>query len=120
MKIFELIFSNWEVVCILCGIVINLVALVYNFWRFCRSDKAQNATAWLEILNAARKLEEEAEGISGYNAAQKLEYVLTQLREFSEERGFAFDEKAVTEQVNADIAFTKAVNAVANQDETLS
>ena len=119
MKVFEAILSNWELICVACGIVVNLAALVYNFVRFFRSDRSQNALAWLELLGAARKFEQEAEGYATYNAAQKLEYVLERLREFSEEKGIAFERERLIEQINADIAFSKEVNAKTYEDESL-
>ena len=52
-----------------------------------------------------------AEGFPSYTSAEKLQYVLSRLRIFTAELGCDFDEAALTERIEADIAFSKEVNA---------
>lgn len=103
--------QNWEMICICFGILVNLAGLAYNIFKFCRAGHAKNAANWIAVLEAARNFEQEAEGFADYSAAEKLQYVLSRLRVFTAELGYAFDEERLIAQIEADIAFSKAVNA---------
>ena len=108
MEFFE---SNWEFLCILFGVLVNLAGLVYNVYKLYRSGCAKSAGNWLAILEAARQYEKEAERFTEYSSAEKLQYVLSRLRVFTAELGCAFDEERLIAQIEADIAFSKEVNA---------
>ncbi|MBQ3483859.1 MAG: hypothetical protein IJA78_06795 [Clostridia bacterium] len=111
MNFLTWITENWELVCILLGVLVNAAALVYNIYKLCRSGKLRASQNWLELLEAARRFEVEAEGFAEYSSAEKLHYVLSRLRNYAAELGCAYDEERLIEQINNDIAFTKAVNA---------
>ena len=111
MNILLWLNQNWELICICFGILVNLAGLVYNVLKFCRSGQARQAADWLAVLEAAREFEKEAEAFADYSAAEKLQYVLSRLRVFTAELGCSFDEERLTAQIEADIAFSKAVNA---------
>ena len=102
---------NWEFICILFGILVNLAGLVYNVYKFCRSGRAKVAHNWLAVLEAARQYEKEAEGFPEYSSAEKLQYVLSRLRIFTAKLGCEYDEERLVAQIEADIAFSKEVNA---------
>ncbi|MBQ9099509.1 MAG: hypothetical protein IJY50_08810 [Clostridia bacterium] len=102
---------NWELICICLGVLVNALGLVYNICRSFRAGRTKSAEDWLAILEAAREYECEAERLVHYDAAEKLQYVLSRLRLFVAERGCSFDESAMIEQIEADIAFSKQVNS---------
>ena len=102
---------NWELIFICFGILVNLAGVAYNIYKFYRAGHNKSAAMWICVLDAAREYEKEAEAFVHYTAAEKLQYVLSRLRVFTAELGFTFDEERMTEQINADIAFSKAVNA---------
>ena len=103
--------ENWELICICFGILVNAAGVAYNICKLCRSGHAKSAARWLTILEAARQYEIEAERFEDYTAAEKLHYVLSRLRTLSAELGIPFDEARLTAQIEADIAFSKEVNA---------
>jgi hypothetical protein len=103
--------QSWETICICFGILVNLAGLAYNVFKLCRSGHARQAADWLVVLEAARELEKEAESIPGLTAAEKLQYVLSRLQVVTEELGCEFDKDRIEAQIEADIAFSKAVNA---------
>lgn len=111
MGVMEWIHANWELIFICLGVIVNAAGLVYNIIKFCSTGKAKNAANWIAILQAAREYEKEAEGYAEYTSAEKLQYVLSRLRMFTAELGCAYDEAALTDQIEADIAFSKEVNA---------
>lgn len=117
MRIVEWIVANREIAAIVLGILVNALGLAYNIYKFARSGKAKNLQNWLRILEAARRYEAEAETCAGYTAAEKLNYVLSHLRVYAAELGYPYDEERFTAQVEADIAFSKDVNA--GKSETL-
>ena len=110
MAFFESITKNWELICVFFGIVVNAVCVVYNLIGVCRSGEG-GAEVWLTLLSAAREYEIEAERLSAYSAAEKLQYVLSRLRALCAEFDYPFEEEKLVEQIRADIAFSKAVNA---------
>ena len=110
MEWMQWIGANRELIFLCLGVLINVAGLVYNIVKFCRTGRARNAETWIRILQAAREYEEEAEGFASYTSAEKLQYVLSRLRTFTAELGVAFDEAALTAQIEEDIAFSKAVN----------
>jgi hypothetical protein len=103
--------QNWEMICIAFGVLVNTLGLVYNIYRLCRSGQGKHAQDWLAVLDAARELELEAEACTSFTAAEKLQYVLSGLNAFMAERGCRFDEESLIARVEADIAFSKRVNA---------
>ncbi len=110
MAFFEWITANWELICVFFGIIVNAVCVVYNLIEaFCSEEGS--AKAWIALLEAAREYEIEAERFSTYSGAEKLQYVLTRLRALAAEFDHPFDEEKLVEQIRADIAFSKAVNA---------
>lgn len=111
MGFFEWLNVNWELIVICFGILVNLAGVAYNIYKFYRAGNNKSAAMWLCVLEAAREYEQEAEAFPHYTAAEKLQYVLSRLRVFTAEMGILFDEEALIEQISADIAFSKAVNA---------
>ena len=63
------------------------------------------------MLEAAREYEMEAERFVGYTSAEKLNYVLSRLRTLAAELGCPFREEEMVAQIEADIAYSKGVNA---------
>ncbi|MBR6728274.1 MAG: hypothetical protein IKM08_08795 [Clostridia bacterium] len=111
MEFFQWIRENWDLILVVFGIAVNVLGLVYNIYKLCRAGKAKSAANWMRITEAARQYEIEAEGFPSYTSAEKLQYVLSRLRIFTAELGCDFDEAALTERIEADIAFSKEVNA---------
>ncbi|MBE6703238.1 MAG: hypothetical protein E7585_07515 [Ruminococcaceae bacterium] len=111
MNILQWINGNWQLICICFGLLFNMAGLIYNICKSCRSGRMGNAADWIAVIEAARQYEKEAEGFADYSAAEKLQYVLARLRVFTAELGCQFDEERITAQIEADIAFSKAVNA---------
>lgn len=107
----EWLQTNWEFICILFGILVNALGLAYNVYKFYRSGCAKSSANWLAILEAMRQYEREAEAFTEYSSAEKLQYVLSRLRVFTSDLGCGFDEEKLIAQVEADIAFSKEVNA---------
>lgn len=110
MKVLQWIDENWELICICVGLLFNLIGLIYNILRARRCGALTNAADWLAILEAARQYEKEAERFTEYSGAEKLQYVLSRLRVFAADLGCYFDEEAVIDQIETDIAFSKEVN----------
>lgn len=111
MAFVQWIRANWDLILVLFGVAVNALGLVYNVCKLCRTGKAKNAVNWIKILEAARQYEVEAERFGDYSSEEKLQYVLSRLRVFTAELGCTFDEAALTAEIEADIAFSKAVNA---------
>jgi hypothetical protein len=107
--------QNWELICICFGILVNAVGVAYNIYKLCRGTHAKSAARWLTILEATRQYEIEAEQFQDYTAAEKLQYVLSRLRTLTAELGIPFDEARLTAQIEADIAFSKEVNATKSE-----
>lgn len=98
-------------ICIAFGVLVNALGLAYNIYKLCRSGRGQRAEDWIAVLEAAREFEQEAESLTACTAAEKLQYVLGRLNEFMAERGCTFEEEALVAQIEADITFSKEVNA---------
>jgi hypothetical protein len=111
MEFLQWIRDNWDLILVIFGVLVNAFGLIYNICKFCRAGKAKSAANWIRIIEAARQYEIEAEGFTSYTSAEKLQYVLSRLRVFTAELGCAFDEEALTARIEADIAFSKEVNA---------
>ena len=107
--------QNWELICICFGILVNAVGVAYNIYKLCRGTHAKSAARWLTILEATRQYEIEAEQFQDYTAAEKLQYVLSRLRTLPAELGIPFAEARLTAQIEADIAFSKEVNATKSE-----
>ena len=107
--------QNWELLCICFGILVNAVGIAYNIYKLCRGAHGKSAVKWLTLLEAARQYEIEAEGFESYTAAEKLQYVLSRLRVLTAELGYPFDEARLRAQIEADIAFSKEVNATKSE-----
>ena len=116
MEFLKWLTAHWELIFVCFGILVNLAGVVYNICKFYRAGHNKGAALWLCVLEAAREYEKEAEAYAHYTAAEKLQYVLSRLRVFTAELGVPFDEEKLTEQISADIAFTKVVNAVGRED----
>ncbi|MBO5354471.1 MAG: hypothetical protein J6B09_00210 [Clostridia bacterium] len=115
MNILLWLNQNWELICICFGILVNAVGVAYNIYKLCRGTHAKGAACWLKILEAARVYEIEAEQFQDYTAAEKLQYVLSRLRLLTAELGIPFDEARLSAQIEADIAFSKEVNATKSE-----
>lgn len=117
LRIVEWIIANREIAAIVLGILVNAAGLIYNIVKLARSGGAKDLRNWLRIIEAARQYEVEAESLTGCTAPEKLDYVLTRLRVYAEKLGYPYDEEKFTAQVEADIAFSREVNA--EKSETL-
>ena len=105
------ICANREMLCLLFGLLLNAAGLCYHVLRiFCKCRPAR-AAKLLALREAARALEEEAEQIGGLSGAEKLEYVLTRLRQLAAEMRYEIGDDALRAAVETDIAFSKTVNA---------
>lgn len=111
MSFLEWLAQNWEIVCVCFGLVVNALALTMNIRKYLHIGGACTTQGMLAILEAARRFECEAELMTGYSGAEKLQYVLSRLRVFTADMGYPYDEEALRSTVEADIAFSKAVNA---------
>ena len=111
MKVFDFIACNWELAGILFGILVNAAALAYNVYKFCRNGRVRTLENMQVMLEAAREYEVEAERFEGYTSVEKLNYVLSRLRTLAADLGCAFREEEMVAQIEADIAFSKRVNA---------
>ena len=111
----EWLGENWEFICICFGILINALGVVYNVYRYVRAGGLRRAEGWQELLDASRKYACEAEGIAGLNGGQKLEYVLTKLREYTDLMGFDFDAELLQELVEGDVRFANELNAAKSE-----
>lgn len=107
----EFMSANWEMVGICFGILVNLAGLVYNVYRFCSAGKLRALQNMTTLFDAAREYELQAEQYRGYSSAEKLNYVLSRLRVLSGELGCTFDEEEMVARIEADIAYSKGVNA---------
>ena len=112
MTMFEWIAANWEFVGICFGILVNAAGLTYNIYKFCRVGKIKALENMNALFDAAREYELQAEQFEGYTSLEKLNYVLSRLRVLATELGCAFDEQSMIARIEADIAYSKAVNAV--------
>ena len=112
----DFISANWELVGICFGIFVNLAGLAYNIYRFCSAGKLKALQSMNALLEAAREYELQAEQFEGYSSAEKLNYVLSRLRVLSSDLGCEFDEDEMVARIEADIAYTKGVNAPARGD----
>ena len=111
MKVFDFIVGNWELVGIVFGILVNAAALVYNIYKFCRVGRVHTLENMRVMLEAAWEYEMEAERFEGYTSAEKLNYVLSRLRTLAAELGCPFREEEMVAQIEAEIAYSKGVNA---------
>ena len=116
MKVFDFIVGNWELIGIILGILVNAAALIYNIYKFCRSGKVRALENMQLMLEAAREYEVEAERFEGYTSVEKLNYVLSRLRTLAADLGCAFREEEMVAQIEADIAFSKRVNAPPSEE----
>ena len=111
MKVFDFIVGNWELVGIIFGILVNAAALAYNVYKFCRIGRVRALENMQVMLEAAREYEIEAERFEEYSSAEKLNYVLSRLRTLAAELGCTFHEEEMVARIEADIAYSKGVNA---------
>ena len=103
--------ENWELLCICFGILINALGVVYNVYRYVRAGGLRRTEGWQELLDMSRKYACEAEGQEGLSSGQKLEYVLTRLREYTDLMGFDYDAELLTGVVEGEIRFANELNA---------
>ena len=111
MAFLQWIRANWDLILVVFGVAVNALGVVYNVCKLYHTGKTKSAVSWLKILEAARQYEIEAERFTEYSSEEKLQYVLSRLRVFTAELGCAFDEAALIAGIEADIAFSKEVNA---------
>lgn len=111
------IAEHRELCGILAGVLVNALALAYNVYRLVRAGGMKKLSDWMALADAARLFEAEAERFTAYTGAEKLNYVLSRLHTLAAEIGCPFDEERMIARIEADIAFTKEVNA--DKSETL-
>ena len=111
MSVLQWLQENWEVLCIVFGLIVNALGLAYNIWKYVRAGGSKKQEKLLEVLRAAREYEREAECMTGYSGAEKLQYVLSRLRILTADLGYPYDEEELRVAIEADIAFSKEVNA---------
>ncbi len=109
--------ENWELICICFGILINALGVIYNVYRYVRAGGLRRTEGWQELLDMSRKYACEAEGQEGLSGAQKLEYVLTRLREYTDLMGFEYDSGALSALVSGEIGFANELNAIKSRTE---
>ena len=115
MKVLQWLSENKELICICLGIAINAVGLVYSIYKYLRAKGVQGAAALLpELYLAARRLECEAEHTS-LTGEEKLLYALERLRALCAEQGVKRSDEELIAIVEADIAFSKEVNATKSE-----
>lgn len=99
------------------GFMISLFTLIIKLSK----NKKVRKTAE-EMLSFTEKLStfvEEAEKFSHYTGAEKKNFVLTKLNQFSIDNHMKFDEEWVSSKVDEVISLTKKVNASENKKEWL-
>ena len=111
----EWLGENWELLCIFFGVAVNALGLLYNVWRYVRAGGLRNTDIWQELLAAARKYECEAEAAGGLSGAEKLEYVLSRMREHTELLGYRYDREELAAMVEKDIAFANTLNDIKSE-----
>ncbi|MBE6594198.1 MAG: hypothetical protein E7644_00205 [Ruminococcaceae bacterium] len=111
MTVFDFVMEHFDLAVLVLTVLLNLVLLCASAVRAWRGDRAASLQKWLQLLEAAREFETEAEGFSHYSAAEKLNYVLSRLRTLSATLDVPFEEEALMAAVEKDIAFSKVVNA---------
>lgn len=111
MSVFEWIAANWELVGICFGILVNVAGLAYNIYKFCRTGRLKSMKNLAALFEAAREYELQAEQFEGYTSAEKLNYVLSRLRVLAAELGCTVSEEEMIARIEADIAYSKGVNA---------
>ena len=116
MTVFEWVSCNWELVGICFGILVNLAALIYNVYKFCCTGKLKGLQRMTALFEAAREYELQAEQFAEYSSAEKLNYVLSRLRVLAADLGCEFNEEELTARIEADIAYSKGVNAHGKTD----
>jgi hypothetical protein len=103
--------ENGDLLCICLGIVINALGLAYSIYKYLRAKGVQGAAELLPALyQAARRFECEAEA-TALKGEEKLAFVLERLRLFTAEQGVPRSDEELIAIVEADIAFSKEVNA---------
>ena len=115
MHFLQWIGENWGIVCVWIGLLVNSAGLVYNLCKLLRTGGLRRAQDWIAVREAARRFECEAEELTHLGGAEKLQYVLCRLREYVAELGAHFTEEELTAAVEADIAFSKEVNATKSE-----
>ncbi len=115
MKVLQWLSENKELICIILGILINAVGLIYSIYKYLRAKGVQGAAALLpELYLAARRLECEAEH-TALSGEDKLLYVMERLRAFCAEQGILRSDEELRAIVEDDIAFSKEVNATKSE-----
>lgn len=115
MNFLQWLSENKELICIALGILINAVGLAYSIYKYLRAKGVQGAMTLLpELYLAARRFECEAEATS-LSGEQKLAYVVERLRVFASEQGVPRSDEELIAIVEADIAFSKEVNATKSE-----
>ena len=119
MTVFTCLAEHFDVLIVLLTVVLNAAVIGYHVFQLLRGDKGTALSKWLQLLEAARQYEAEAEQFSHYSAAEKLNYVLSRLRTLAAELCYPFEEEKLVAAVEKDIAFSKVVNAAdASADES--
>ncbi len=116
MNILCWIRENWGLICIGLGVLVNALGLAYNVVKYVRAGGLRRAGQRLALWEAARRFECEAQAMENYTGAEKLQYVLSRLRQLTAEMGVDFDERELTEQISADVAFAKEMNATKSEE----
>ncbi len=116
MNVFRYLSENWELLCIIFGILVNGAGLVYNVVKYLRRGGSRRAEHCLALLAEARELECEAEELENASGPEKLAYVLDGLRQYAEELGASPDDRELSAMIEGDIAFSKRVNATKSEE----
>lgn len=112
----EWISQNWELIGICFGIFVNVAALIYNVYKFCRTGKLKGLQKMTALFEAAREYELQAEQFPDYSSAEKLNYVLSRLCVLATQLGCEFNEEELIARIESDIAYSKGVNAGTRSD----
>ena len=117
MIVFDWVMTHLDLVILALTVLLNLALLASWVLRIWRGDRATALQKWLNMLEAAREFEMEAEGFSHYSAAEKLNYVLSRLRTLAVQLEIPFEEGRLVAAVEKDIAFSKVVNVEESEVE---
>ena len=93
MSVWSFMQQNSATFWMLLVLLLNLPALVLQVIGLLRTGRGSNARAWASVLEAATRLQAEADGFADWGAPEKLCYVLTRLQALCTELGVVYDEE---------------------------
>ncbi len=116
MAFLESMAANREAVALFVAITVNLVLLILQLVRFLKSTPGSPVEKWKALMTFAKNLEIEAESMPGLSGAEKLAFVLSQLREKAKALGYPATDAEMKAAVEADVALSKQLNVPDEKD----